>query len=130
EWNSAFARWIAARLPYKPNTHTTAALPCIRSSGVRATRPRLLWCSGPPRPSQHNPDAMAMYCLCFRAAHLVDEGTSIVWQIVCSPGDVSVRPYQNQTALVELYDFRLTHRDSLKRHLASRGCQFKLGNIG
>ena len=52
---------------YNPNTHTMDALPCIRSSGVRATRPRLLRGSGPPRPSQHRPEAMAMYCLPFTA---------------------------------------------------------------
>jgi hypothetical protein len=57
----------SAGRPYSPNTHSTGALPCIRSSGVRATRPRLLRGSGPPRPSQHRPEAMAMYCLPFTA---------------------------------------------------------------
>ncbi len=53
--------------PHNPNTQTTVALPCIRNSGVRATRPRLLRGSGAPRPSQHRPDAIAMYCLPFIA---------------------------------------------------------------
>src|SRR5262249_36388940 len=51
----------ANRFSHSPNTHTTVALPCMRSSGVRATRPRLLRGSGAPRPSQHKPDAIAMY---------------------------------------------------------------------
>src|SRR5262249_50687307 len=50
-------------IDYKPNTHTNVALPCDRNSGVRATRPRLLRGSGPPRPSQQRPDAIAIYCL-------------------------------------------------------------------
>jgi hypothetical protein len=52
---------------HKPNTHTTVAFACNRSSGVRATLPRLLRGSGAPRPSQHRPDAMAIYCVPFTA---------------------------------------------------------------
>ena len=48
--------------------------------------------------------------LCFCATHFVDDRTGVQRHFIGPPGDVAVRPHQNQSALVELHRLRFGSR--------------------
>ena len=62
------------------------------------------------------------YFLCFRATHFVDKRSGDRWWVIASPDHVSVRPDQNQTALIEFHHVGLRRSGDFQRHAPRSSC--------
>src|SRR5262245_56371682 len=53
--------------------------------------------------------------------HCVEHGFYVVWYRVASPGDVSIRPHQNEIAPIQLARLRQRDPEKFQRHAALFG---------